>query len=77
MRVEREDLRTGECVHTSTAYLTMVAVDDQRRPAPVPPAVPQGPAQERRRREADLRRSNRLGGREAIARARGEPSGEG
>ena len=33
VRVESENVRTGEVVHTSTAYLTMVALDDEgRRP---------------------------------------------
>ena len=29
VRVESENVRTGEVVHTSTAYLTMVALDDE------------------------------------------------
>ena len=32
VRVEAENPRTGEVRHTSTAYLTMVAVDDEGRP---------------------------------------------
>ena len=71
VRVERERLGTGELAHTSTAYLTMVALDEHGRPTPVPPVVPQDSVEERRRREADLRRSNRLAEREAIARGRG------
>ena len=39
VRVEAENPRTGEVRHTSTAYLTMVAVDDEGRPTPVPPLV--------------------------------------
>ena len=37
VRVEAENPRTGVRRHTSTAYLTMVALDDQGRPTPVPP----------------------------------------
>jgi acyl-CoA hydrolase len=37
VRVESENVRTGELVHTSTAYLTMVALDDEGSPAAVPP----------------------------------------
>ena len=37
MRVMSENVRTGETDHVSTAYLTMVALDDQGRPAEVPP----------------------------------------
>src|SRR5581483_5147833 len=33
-RVEAEDPRTGETHHTSTAYLTMVALDEHGHPAP-------------------------------------------
>ena len=32
VRVESENVRTGEIVHTSTAYLTMVAIDDEGKP---------------------------------------------
>ena len=32
VRVEAENPRTGEVLHTSTAYLTMVAVDDDGEP---------------------------------------------
>ena len=70
VRVERERLGTGERAHTSTAYLTMVALDDHGRPAPVPRVAPRNEDEERRRREADLRRSNRLAERDAIARGR-------
>src|ERR687891_2780400 len=37
VRVEAENAVTGEVRHTSTAYLTMVAVDDQGHPVPAPP----------------------------------------
>src|SRR5437764_5996528 len=36
VRVEAEDPRTGEARHTGTAYFTMVAIDEDGRPAPVP-----------------------------------------
>ena len=40
VRVESEDLLTGERRHTSTAYVTFVALDPvTKRPAPVPPLV--------------------------------------
>jgi acyl-CoA hydrolase len=66
VRVEAEDIRSGEVTPTSTAYLTMVALDDDGRPAPVPPIVPETPDEERRAREAQLRRDNRLAERERI-----------
>ena len=41
VRVEAEDVRMGEVTHTSTAYLTMVALDDEGRPASVPGVSPE------------------------------------
>jgi acyl-CoA hydrolase len=66
VRVESENPRTGEMRHTSTAYLTMVALDDEGRPTEVPPLAVEGPDEERRMREAELRRRNRLAEREQI-----------
>jgi acyl-CoA hydrolase len=66
VRVEAEDIRSGELTHTSTAYLTMVALDEDGRPAPIPPIAPESPDEERRAREAQLRRDNRLAERERI-----------
>jgi acyl-CoA hydrolase len=66
VRVESENPRTGERRHTSTAYLTMVAVDDEGSPAPVPPLLTETDAERRREREAELRRKNRLAEREQI-----------
>ena len=70
VRVEAENAVTGEVRHTSTAYLTMVAVDEHGEPVPVPPLVVEGPTEERRQREAETRRRNRLTEREEILRAR-------
>ena len=70
VRVEREQVRTGELEHTSTAYLTMVALDEDRRPVEVPPVEPRTEEERRRRDEAELRRRNRLAEREQIVRAR-------
>ena len=66
VRVEAEHPRTGEVLHTNTAFLTMVAVDDDGRPAPVPPLQAQTPAELRREAEAQLRRTNRLAERDQI-----------
>jgi acyl-CoA hydrolase len=75
VRVDSEDVRTREVARTSTAYLTMVALDDDGRPAPVPELVPESDEERRREREAQLRRDNRLAEREAIRRARDERAG--
>jgi len=66
VRVESEDPRTGEVLHTSTAYLTMVAVGDDGKPVAVPPIVAESDDERRREREAELRRQNRLNEREQI-----------
>ena len=66
VRVESEDVRSGTVLHTSTAYLTMVAIGDDGRPAEVPPIKVEGPNAERRQREAQLRRDNRLAERDQI-----------
>ena len=70
VRVEAENIRTGEVSENSTAYLTMVALDDEGRPTPVPPIAPESPDEQRRAREAQLRRDNRLAERERIAAGR-------
>jgi acyl-CoA hydrolase len=72
VRVEAENPLTGEARHTSTAYLTMVALDEQGHPAGVAPLEPESPVEERRMREAELRRQNRLREREQILAGRTE-----
>jgi acyl-CoA hydrolase len=71
VRMESEDVRASIVHHTSTAYLTMVALDDLGRPTEVPPLAPETPEELRRQREAQVRRDNRLAEREAIRAARG------
>jgi acyl-CoA hydrolase len=66
IRVEAENPRTGEMRHTNTAYLTMVAVDEDGRPAPVPTLRTTTADERRRETEAQLRRENRLAEREQI-----------
>jgi acyl-CoA hydrolase len=66
VRVEAESPRTGDVVHTSTAYLTMVALGEEGEPVPVPPLAVETDDERRRQREAELRRQNRLSEREQI-----------
>ena len=66
VRVEAENPRTGESRHTSTAYLTMVALDEAGRPTPVPGVIAESEDEKRRQREAELRRANRLAERDQI-----------
>jgi acyl-CoA hydrolase len=71
VRVEAENPRTGERRHTSTAYLTMVALDDEAKPTAVPPLRTETEDESRRQREAELRRANRLAERDQILGERG------
>jgi acyl-CoA hydrolase len=70
VRVEAENPRTGVVRHTNTAYLTMVAVDDEGRPASIPPLRATSADERRRETEAQLRRTNRLAEREQIVERR-------
>ncbi len=63
---ERWDLADGEPVDVATAYLVFVAVDADGKPRPVRPVLPETPEDERRWREAEIRRAHRLARREAI-----------
>ncbi|MGH2951265.1 MAG: acyl-CoA thioesterase [Solirubrobacterales bacterium] len=66
VRVEAENPRSGEKRHTSTSYLTMVAIDDRGEPVPVPAVVAESETEKRRQHEAELRRANRLAERDQI-----------
>src|SRR5215472_17868895 len=58
--VETETLLTGRKLHTCSAYLTFVALDDKGRATPVPPVIPENEKEHRRYREAGERREYRL-----------------
>jgi acyl-CoA hydrolase len=66
VRVDAENPRTGERRHTNSAYLTMVAVDDEGHPVPVAELVAETPEQQAREAEAQVRRRNRLQERDEI-----------
>ena len=66
VRVEVEDIVTGERMHTSSAYLVFVALDDDGKPRPVPPLLAETAAQIRRQREAKIRREARMAQRKTI-----------
>jgi acyl-CoA hydrolase len=72
VRVEAENPLTGEIRHTNTAYLTFVALDQDGRPTPVPPAVAATSTEQRRMREAEIRRANRLAERSEMLARRAE-----
>lgn len=60
VHVETETLLTGEKLHTCSAYLTFVALDENRKPVAVLPVIPETEEEIRRFREAGERREYRL-----------------
>ncbi len=64
VKVFVEDLGTGEVRHTSSAYLTFVAIDAAGQRIPVRPVIPETAEEIRRYEEAGRRRQHRLEQRE-------------
>jgi acyl-CoA hydrolase len=61
VEVYSENAMTGERKHTTTAYVTFVAVDEEtRQPKPVAPLIVTTPGEKRRFEEAAARRETRL-----------------
>jgi acyl-CoA hydrolase len=60
VRVEAENLLTGEVRHAASAYLTYVALDQQGKPRGIPPLILEIEEEMRRNREAKARREIRL-----------------
>lgn len=60
VRVEAEDLFSGEIRHTASAYLTFVALDSNLKPAEIPGLILENENERRRNREAVERRRVRL-----------------
>lgn len=60
VRVEAEDLRSGEVKHIASAYLTFVSLNAEGRPTPVPPFTPTTEEGIRRAREARHRKECHL-----------------
>ena len=60
VRIESENLLTGEVKHTASAYLTFVALDKAGRPTHIPPLVLETEEEKQRNSEAQTRRKNRL-----------------
>jgi acyl-CoA hydrolase len=59
VRVEAEDVLTGQVMHTNSAYLVYVALDENSQPIEVPALIPETPEEERRMEEARLRQEER------------------
>ncbi|SPF47508.1 Uncharacterized acyl-CoA thioester hydrolase TC_0822 [Candidatus Sulfopaludibacter sp. SbA4] len=60
VHVETENLLTGHKLHTCSAYLTFVALDENKRPTAIPPVIPETEEEKRRYHEAGERREYRL-----------------
>jgi acyl-CoA hydrolase len=61
VEVYSENVLTGERKHTTTAYVTFVAIDEKtHRPKPVRPLILESPEEKRRYEEAAERRKTRL-----------------
>lgn len=60
VKVLVEDLKHGIVYHTNSSYVTFVALDEDGKPKPVQPAIPETDDEKRRWREADARRARRL-----------------
>jgi acyl-CoA hydrolase len=71
-KVEAELGGGGERRHILSAYLTFVAMDENSRPRPVSPLLPETPIEHRRFEEAALRRKSRLEHAEALRRLRAD-----
>lgn len=59
VRVEAEDLFTGNIRHVASAYLTFVAMSPEKKPTSIPPLIVETKTQKRRLQEATLRRAAR------------------
>jgi acyl-CoA hydrolase len=60
VKIFSENTLTGERKHTTSAYVTFVAIDENRQPHPVAPLILQSKDDKRRFRQAGERRRIRL-----------------
>ena len=60
VRVESENPLTGKRYHTSSAYLTFVALNKRGKPTEVPAVVPETEEEKERFKAAELRRAYRM-----------------
>jgi acyl-CoA hydrolase len=74
VKVFSENVITGKRQHTSSAYLTFVAVDAALNRHPIRPLIVKTPEERRRFREAGLRRKIRLAHRDRKKRRRSRAS---
>ena len=55
VQVIRDNPTGGEQTVTTTAHLTFVALDEDKKPCPVPPIIPENDDEKRRYRNAEIR----------------------
>ena len=67
VRVDVETVPTGEHRHVASAHLVFVGLDEEGRPAPVPPVIAETDQERRRQAEAKIRREQRLLRKQALA----------
>ena len=61
VRVEVEDIKTGNITHSNSAYLTFVSIDNEtKKPMKVPEVIPETNEEKRRFEQALMRRQQRL-----------------
>ena len=60
VQVETETLMTGQKLHTCSAYLTFVALDENGKSVAAPPVIPETDEEKRRYEQAGERREYRL-----------------
>ena len=61
VHVEAENILTGHRVHTNSAYIVYVALNENGRPTEVPRLIAETEEQRQRMIEADVRQAQRLG----------------
>ena len=66
VRIEAENMATGEVKHVASAYIIFVALDESCRPTPIAPVIPETDAEKRRYRQAELRFKQRKENREQL-----------
>ncbi|MBH1935481.1 acyl-CoA thioesterase [Streptomyces sp. AV19] len=68
---------SGPATQVGSAYLVFAAVDENGKPRPVPPVLPETDRDRRRYQEAQIRRTHRLARRRAIMELRQNRAAEG
>ncbi|MBI4000065.1 MAG: acyl-CoA thioesterase [Candidatus Omnitrophica bacterium] len=58
IRIEAENLRTGQKRHTNSCYFTMVALNESGKPTPVPSLICETAVEKKRFKEGQIRREH-------------------